>query len=674
MTDRDPPSRIRELRDEIARHNRLYYQEARPAISDREYDALLKQLEALEQQHPQAADRAGGPDVTSSVGEAPTEGFASYRHRQPMLSLDNTYNDGELRAFDERLRRLLGRESLAYIIEPKIDGVAVSVTYENGRFVRAVTRGNGIEGDDITRNVRGLARLNAQLEGDPGAPAFIEIRGEIYMSHDAFETINAERAREGLPQYANPRNLTAGTVKLLDPREAARRPLEIVCYGAGHTEPRDFFAHQHEIHDHIRAWGLPPVEKYWRAAGIAQAWACIGELDQLRGSFAYPTDGAVIKLDPIGLQREAGSTSKAPRWAMAYKFEAEQAETKLREINIQVGRTGALTPVAKLEPVQLAGTTVSRATLHNEDEIKRKDIRVGDTVVVQKAGEVIPQILRVVPGKRPPDAEPFDFAHYLKERGFDACRPEGEAAWRLKGGDNPVQIRRRIIHFGSRQCMDIENLGEAVVDQLVSAGLVADISDLYRLRVEDLLPLERFAEKSAQNLVDAIQASKDNEAWRLLHGLGIPHAGAQASRDIAAHVGDLRKLSETTPEELEAIEGVGPTMARSIADWFGNEQNRKLFDRLDEQGLNMQAGEETAAREVAGVTGKTFVLTGSLPNYTREEATEVIEEAGGKVTSSVSKKTAYVVAGEDAGSKLAKAEKLGVTVIDEARLRELLGA
>jgi len=661
-------ARAAELREVIARHDELYYRKAEPEISDAEYDRLKRELADLEARYPQLA-RKESP--TERVGDDRLEAFEQYRHLQPMQSLDNTYNEGELREFDQRLRKLFGDEALDYVVEPKVDGVAVSLTFENGQLVRAVTRGNGVEGDVITQNVRTIDKLPMVLAGK-NHPRIVEIRGEIYMTREAFEAINQQREAEDQPLFANPRNLAAGTVKLLDPKETARRPLEVVLYGLGHCEPLPF-ARQSEFNEALRYWKLPTQEKIWHAAGIDQAWERIQELDELRHGFPYDTDGAVIKLDPLNWQREAGSTAKAPRWAIAYKFAAEQAETTLEKITLQVGRTGQLTPVANLSPVQLAGTTVARASLHNADEIDRKDIREGDCVVVEKAGEIIPYVVRSVPEKRPAGAVPFTFPEHCPDCGTAIVRLEGEAAHRCPNAAGcPPQVRRRIEFFGSRPCMDIENLGKAVVDQLVSASLVQNIADLYRLRVDDLLPLERFAQKSAENLVAALEESKGRELWRLIHGLGIPHIGAKAAKDLAAHFGSLEKLLAAQEEGLVALDGVGEIMARSVVTFFAEPKNRHLVEALIELGVNpMEAPRQMAS--VEGVTGKTFVLTGTLPNWTRDQATEKIEAAGGKVTSSVSKKTSYVVAGEEAGSKLAKAEKLGVPVLDEAGLRELLG-
>lgn len=661
----DPRQETAQLRAEIAEHDARYYQAAQPTIDDQAYDRLKSRLQELEARHPEL-DRPDSP--SHAVGDDRSKGFDSYIHRKPMLSLDNTYNHSDLLAFGQRLEKLFPDQDLHYIIEPKIDGVAVSLSYEQGHLVRAVTRGNGVEGDVITQNLSHLEHLPIYLEG---APEILEIRGEIYMTHREFERINKEREQNGQTLYANPRNLAAGTVKLLDPNEARTRKLEIVLYGLGACKPDDFFRSQSDVQEKLRAWNCPVLEKFWTCSGIDAVWPCIEELDERRQDFAYPTDGAVIKLDSISQQEEAGSTAKAPRGAIAFKFEAERAETILKEIQMQVGRTGTVTPVAILQPVQLAGTVVSRATLHNEDEIQRKDIRPGDTVLVQKAGEIIPQILSVNLGKRPADSKPFDFEARLLELGIQAERQPGGAAWRVDARDNPERQSRSLRHFASRVCMDIENLGTAVVEQLVQRGLARNPADLYQLKLEQLLELEKFAEKSARNLLEAIEASKDRALWQLIHGLGIPNVGKQSSKDLEMHLGSINAIAGAEVDQLESIDGIGVIMAESIAAWFADEQHRDLIERLRAAGLNF----ESKLKQNLGdgpLLGKIFVLTGTLPSLSRTEATEKIEAAGGRTSSSVSAKTDYLLAGDSAGSKLTKAEKLGVTVLSEAAFLELL--
>ena len=656
--------RIDKLRAEIAEHDRLYYKEAMPQIDDQAYDRLKTELSELEAQTP-GFDFDNSP--TQKVGDDRLEAFNSYRHRQPMLSLDNTYNKEELIEFGRRLEKRFPNQALHFLVEPKIDGVAVSLTYEHGKFVRAVSRGDGAEGDDITQNVhhiKGIPKSIAQ------APNVLEIRGEIYMRHEEFERINAQRLENDQPLYANPRNLAAGTVKLLDPNEARSRTLDIVLYGIGASEPSNYFTLQSEIQEKLTKWNFAVLEKIWLVEGIESSWSAIEELDTLRRKFAYPTDGAVVKLNDFKLQEAAGFTSKAPRWAIAYKFEAERAETLLKEISLQIGRTGAVTPVAILKPVQLAGTTVSRATLHNEDEIRRKDLRPGDTVIVQKAGEIIPQVLGVVQSKRPEISEPFDFSKHLKSLGIDAERDPNQAVWRIIHRDDPIRQQRLLQHFASRPCMDIENLGTAVVEQLVTRKLAKTPADLYTLRFEQLIELEKFAEKSATNLIKAIEASKTRALWQLIHGLGIPNIGKQSAKDLETHFDSLDDIASASEETLEAIDGIGPIMAQSIHAWFVDPEHKELIHRLRDYGLNFQS--KRSEIKDSSLTGKTFVLTGTLPTLTRSEATNLIEKVGGRTSSSVSKKTDYVIAGEASGSKYTKAVELGITILNEASFKSLV--
>ena len=660
----DPQKDIIRLRKEIAEHDRLYYKDALPEIDDQAYDRLKVELAELETAMPEFSSDTS---PTQSVGDDRLDAFESYRHRKPMLSLDNTYNTDELIDFGQRLFKRFPRKSLTYLVEPKIDGVAVSLTYEYGKLIRAVSRGNGVEGDDITPNVRGIRGLPESIAN---APETLEVRGEIYMRHSEFERINSEREAQGQALYANPRNLAAGTIKLLDAAEARNRQLDIVLYGIGACEPRNYFTAQSEIQENLKNWHFPVLEKYWLANGIEDAWKCIEELDRIRPKFTYPTDGAVVKLDDFMLQEEAGYTSKAPRWAIAYKFEAEREETLLKEISLQIGRTGVVTPVAILEPVQLAGTTVSRATLHNEDEIQRKDIRAGDTVLVQKAGEIIPQILSVNLDKRPADSQPFSFEKHLKTLGLEAEREPSQAAWRIISKDDPIRQQRSLQHFASRACMDIENLGTAVIEQIVARGLVKNLADLYSLTEAQLLDLDKFAEKSAKNLISALEVSKRRELWQLIHGLGIPHVGKQSAKDLEAKFNSLEAIASATEESLEAIDGIGSIMAQSIHAWFADVDNRILIEQLKAHGLNFNSARQEDGTGI--LAGKTVVLTGSLPTLSRDEATQMIEAAGGRTSSSVSKKTDFVLAGEATGTKYVKAKKLKLSILDERAFRELL--
>jgi DNA ligase (NAD+) len=597
-----------------------------------------------------------------------------------MTTLDNTYDEGELRDFHARLVKALGVEDLAYTVEPKIDGVAVSLTYEQGRLTRAVTRGDGEEGDEVTANVRTLQGLPQQLQGEP-VPEVIEIRGEIFLREEEFRRINQLQEEAGEAPYANPRNLAAGTLKQLDAKLVASRRLEIVLYGLGFCEPAVVDS-QTAYQAQLRAWGLPVVERVWSGRGIEAVIAAIRELDTLRRGFAYGTDGAVVKLDSFAQQRhpkvgfrgmaadgQAEAARKlSPRWACAFKFPPDRAETRVRDITIQVGRTGALTPVAELEPVLLAGTTVKRATLHNADEIARKDVRVGDAVLVEKAGEIIPAVVRVLVEKRPAESQPYEFPRACPVCRTAAVRSEEGVVWRCPNPACPEKVRRRIEHFASKGGVDIDGLGEEVVALLLAQGLIRGIPDLFRLKREDLLPLKKSGEVWAGNLIAGIEARRGADLWRMINGLGIPQVGAAAAKDLARTFRSLEALAEATEAELVRIDGFGEKTATAVRAWFAEEANRELVRDLLAQGLTPTP----PAVSGTAFSGRTFVLTGTLPTLTREEAAARIEAAGGKVSGSVSKKTHYVLAGAEAGSKLEKARALGVPVIDEAEFRRLL--
>ena len=668
--------RLEELRGLVRDHDRRYYRDASPIISDREYDLIKREMEDLEAElDPLGLFKAeDSPDLIGfpvpAVGDDRLEEFVSHRHLVPMLSLDNTYDQKEFFDFDQRLRKLFDRSELPYVVEPKIDGVAVSITYEGGILKTAVTRGNGVEGDVITQNLMHVDSLPHDLTSFE-LPEILEIRGEIYMNHEEFVRLNELRERDGLPLYANPRNLAAGTVKLLDPKEAATRKLEIVLYGMGACIPESHFPSQSAFHEAIRKWSLPTVEFLRSASSANEAWEAILELDELRHGYGYPTDGAVIKLDPIEMQRQAGATAKAPRWAIAYKFESERQETVLEDIVLQVGRTGTVTPVACLRPVQLAGTTVSRASLHNADEIARKDIRVGDFVVVEKAGEIIPQVVEVVAAKRQTDSTPYLFPSSCPVCARGLEREDGEAAWRCPNPECPEQVKGRLKYFASRGCMDIDHLGEAVIEQLVDLGKAKRISDLYTLGKEDFLALDGFAEKSAENLFNSIASSKDKGLARLLCALGIKHVGSSAAKELARNYESLAFLAEATAEDLVEIDGIGAIMAESVVEFFASHENRLIIEGLSSAGV--ETSREPTEPGSSPLAGTVFVLTGSLESLTRNQAAERIESLGGKVSSSVSAKTSYLVAGPGAGSKLAKAESLGVEVLDEEAFLAFLG-
>ena len=737
MTPPEAQARLAFLRTELARHDELYYRQARPEIGDFEYDLLKRELADLEAAHPELA---AGASPTKRVGDDRAAGFVRARHRQAMMTLDNTYAEGELREFHSRLVKLLGIEDLAYTVEPKIDGLAVSLTYENGRLVRAVTRGDGEEGDDVTANVRtirglpgviretgerkpetgyrrpetgerggaaavaqpgaGSSAFTAQLalfaeespptpstdHGSPATghraasaavPALIEIRGEVFLRLEEFQRINREQEEAGLEPYANPRNLAAGTLKLLDPSEVAKRRLEIVLYGLGACEPAEPAESQSAYLQRLVLWGLPVVELAKCVRGIDAVWAAIGELDRLRRGLDYGTDGAVVKLDLFAQQRQAGARGEgqsarklSPRWACAYKFAPDRAETRVRSISIQVGRTGALTPVAELEPVLLAGTTVKRATLHNADEIARKDVRPGDFVLIEKAGEIIPAVVQVLLDKRPSGLAPYVFPTACPVCATPVIRAEGEVVWRCPNPECPEKVRRCLAHFTSKACLDIDGLGEEVVALLIERGLVKTIPDIFRLKLEDLLPLKKSGEVWAGNLIAAIAARRTADLWRVIHGLGIPQVGAASSKDLAARFRSLDTIAAAGEADLLNVGGIGERTCGLIRAWFAAPANQALLAGLLAVGLTPTP--PAAAGAAAVLAGKTVVLTGTLPTLSREDATKLVEDAGGKVSGSVSKKTHYVVAGEEAGSKLEKARALGVPVLDEAGLRSLL--
>ena len=670
-----PREQILRLRAAIQRHEELYRKKHAPEISDFEFDKLVDQLADLEREFPMFA----GPDL--GIGDDKSEGFQQADHKAPMLSLDNTYDEADFRAFGDRLYKALGGAGLEFIVEPKVDGVAVSLTFEKGQFVRAVTRGNGTRGDDVTANVSLIREIPRTLKG---APDLLEVRGEIYMALAEFQRLNQLREAEGEQLYANPRNLAAGTVKLLDGEEARKRHLSIVCYGLGACEPATAFATLKEFKNKLKAWGFPIRDDIDVQQGVDAAWKAIQQLDVLRRDLPFPTDGAVVKVNRLEDQRRAGTTSKFPHWAVAFKFPPDQAETILRKISMQVGRTGAITPVAELDPVLLAGSTVARATLHNADEIARKDIREGDTVRIQKAGEIIPQVLGVVLEKRPAEAVPFDFEARLKELGLDATRDGEEAAYKLRAPSREMKIRR-LVHFASKQCLDIDGLGDAVAEQLVDSTLVDVPVDALGITPPQWRMLEGFKDKSVDNMMAGLEQAKQRELWRAIHALGIPNVGMQTAKDLARHFKSMDALEAAQPGDLlvtkvgkkggvsyeSVISGVGIEVSESILSFFSDPNHRDWVKAMRAAGLNLVEAAE--AGSVEGVAGKTFVLTGTLPTLGRDEARDLIEKAGGKVSGSVSKKTDYVVAGEEAGSKLTKAQELGVAILDEAGLRALLG-
>ncbi len=664
LEEKEAAKRVAQLRKEIGEHNRRYYEEAAPTISDREYDALYRELSDLEKRFPKLAT----PDSpTQRVGETPLKAFAQITHRVPMLSLDNTYSEEEITDFYRRMERLLPNKKIPVVIEPKVDGVAVSLLYEKGELRYAATRGDGTVGDDITQNIRTIRAVPKQLKGD--VPDVLEVRGEAYLDKNGFAKLNAERRKAGLPEFANPRNAAAGSLKQLDPAIAAKRPLGVVFYGTGLIEGAKLDKHS-ELLALLKKLGLPGTERWWLADSVEEILRAIHELDRIRHDFAYQTDGAVVKVDAFSQREVLGFTAKSPRWAIAFKYEAERVETRLLDILVQVGRTGTLTPVAALQPVVVSGSTVSRATLHNEEEIERKDIRIGDTVLVEKAGEVIPAVVGVRTDLRTGREKKFRMPKHCPECGSAVVKDEGQVAVRCVNSQCPAQVRRRIEHFASRGAMDIEGLGEAVVNQLVRQKLLADVGDIYALKAPTLIELERMGEKSVTNLLEAIEQSKSRPLWRLLFGLGILHVGVSASRALADHFPNLDALMKSSVEELQQIPDVGEVVGQSIHDFFREPHNLAVIEKLRKAGLRFEA-EPKAEGTAPGFKSTTWVITGTL-SQSRDEIAELIRARGGKVSGSVSKKTSYVLAGEEAGSKLEKAKKLGVRILSEGEFRKML--
>jgi len=649
---------IHELRKAIEAHDIAYYQQARPIISDYEYDQLKKQLENLE-----AAEHNPGQML---LGSDLNEGFARRPHRQPMLSLDNTYNQDELQAFENRLKKLLDVPALRYTVEPKIDGVAVSLTYEKGAWIMGVTRGNGIQGDDVTQNLKTIPTIPLILNA-ASCPDRVEIRGEVYMRAEDFQAINAAQQEGGLEPYANPRNLAAGTLKLLDTPLVAKRRLHFVAYAVGACEPKNWFTHQYDIHAALKAWGFETLPHVWRADNIEGVWAAIKQLDSLRCTFPFEIDGAVVKVDDLSQQDQAGATAKAPRACIAYKYAPQQAETIVEDILFQVGRTGVITPVAALKPVLLAGSVISRATLHNQDEIERKDIRIGDCVMIEKAGDVIPAVSHVILEKRPAHTQTFTFIEACPICETQLLRLTGEVAWRCPSLNCPAQIERRLEHFASKTALDIENMGPATIRLLISKQLISNIADIYDLGAPALLGLNGFGHKATENLLQAIQTSKTAALWRWIHALGIPHIGAQTAKDLAQHFPSLTALAGATTTVLMGIHGIGPKAAQAIVDFFQKSDNQQLIVHLMNKGIQPQSTVVVSDQ----LKGKTFVLTGTLPNWSREQAKAYIESKGGRVASNVSPKTDYVVAGEQAGSKLTQAQALGIHILSEEDLKDM---
>ena len=661
--------KIKKLRAEVQRHDDLYYLEDRPEISDREYDELIEQLKQLEAKHPELIT----PDSpTQRVGGRPAEGFPEFVHRRPMLSLDNSYNIDELRAFDTRCRKLAGNQPIEYVAELKIDGLSLSIHYHGGTFVRGVTRGDGSRGEDVTSNVRTIRSIPLRLREDAKVVADeIEVRGEAYLGRKVFERINDEREEEGEARFANPRNAAAGTLRQLDPAITARRRLGMFAYDALAGERKAFETHWEAL-NWMESAGFRVNPNRVLCDSIDGVVEFCNEMEAKREDLDYEIDGVVVKINSTAMQEEFGATGKAPRWAIAYKYPARQATTQVKEIFVSVGRTGALTPVAMLEPVPLGGVTVSRSTLHNEDEIARLGLRVGDWVLIERGGDVIPKVLKVIEAKRTGKEKKFKMPDKCPVCGGRVSRPEGEAVSRCVAADCGAQLIGRILHFVSRRAMRIEGLGFALAEQLIEKKLVRDVADLYSLTLEQLASLERMAKKSATNVLDQIEASKSRDLWHLIYGLGIRHVGERTAGILAGEFGSLQKLAGATVEELDEVHEIGLTMAQSIHDWFADPGNAALCERLQKAGVRTEIEKAAIPTEKQVLAGKVFVLTGTLPGMTRDEASAMIEARGGRVTSSVSKKTDFVLAGAEPGSKLNKANKLGVAVIDEAAFRKML--
>jgi DNA ligase (NAD+) len=661
-------ARLDELREQINRHNYLYYTENRPEVSDAEYDRLWRELVALEDAHPELVS----PDSpTQRPGGRPAELFAPVEHLVAMLSLDNAMAEDDLREFEARLGRALPGVTPEYVCEPKIDGLGVALLYERGRLVRGATRGDGRVGEDITQNLRTIKSIPAALHGPLEGTARLEVRGEVYMPREAFARLNAGLEDAGQPVFANPRNAAAGAVRQKDPAVTAARPLAIFLYHVSVLEPPGFRS-QWERLEALKKSGFRVNPRSERCRDLDAVLAYCRRIEGERDALGYDADGVVVKVDDLEQQRRLGATAHHPRWAIAYKFAARQATTRVLGITINVGKSGALTPTAQLEPVELAGVTVSNVSLHNEDEVRRKDVRVGDTVLVERAGDVIPYLVQVVTSRRPdPAPEPFRMPAHCPACGGVARRVEGEAVWRCTNTACPAQLKERLFHWGSRRAMDIEGLGEVIIGQLVDRGLVRDFADLYGLSVETLAELERMAEKSARNLHRAIEGSKRRGLSRLLNALGIRMVGERAAQLLAARFGTMERLLAASEADINDVYGIGPHIAQAVIGFLAEPRNRATIERLAAAGVVMtEAGHTEGPKPL---DGKTLVLTGGLATLSRDQAKDLIIRLGGRVSGSVSRKTDYVVVGEDAGSKADDAKRLGVTTLDEEAFLRLVG-
>jgi DNA ligase (NAD+) len=662
---KDFKKQIDSLRTQLREHDHLYYVLNQPTISDQQYDKLFAELKKLEAQNPQLITT---DSPTQRVSEKPVEGFASVTHAVGMLSMDNTYNAEELKAFDERVEKQLGHKNYDYVIEPKIDGLAISLRYEAGILTTAATRGDGRTGDDVTANVRTIKAVPLKLLPDGDIPEILEVRGEVYMPTTSFLELNQLRAEAAEQTFANPRNAAAGSLKLLDPRTTAARNLSFFAYATGQTS-RPLANNHFDALEHLKQIGLPVNPNIKQAKDIEQAIDICLAWNKKKLSLDYQIDGMVIKVNSFDQQQILGATGRAPRWCISYKFPAEQAETKILSIDVQVGKSGILTPVANLEPVQLAGTTVKRASLHNFDELDRLDARVGDTVTIEKAGEIIPKVIEVNIDLRPADSAPFEKPNACPECLGEIKKDESGVYIRCINPACRAQLREKLIYFAGKGQMDIENLGPALIDQLIQANLVTDFADLYKLQFAELSQLERMGDKSAANVLESIEKSKAQPLWRLLTALGIRHIGSQSAQIIAEHFAALQAIIKADEQTLADIDQVGPTMAKSIVDYFADAQNIDLINRLLAAGLTAKHKKLAQSQKLAG---KTFVVTGTLENFKRNQIKQLITDNGGKISSSVSKKTDFLLAGATPGSKLKKAQNLGVEVIDEEKFQEMI--
>jgi DNA ligase (NAD+) len=668
MASREAAQRATELRGEIEYHNYRYYVLDDPEISDAEYDALMKELEGLEEKYPELRS-PNSP--TQRVGAPPLEEFGTVAHTIPMLSLANAMEQEAVIEFDQRIKRFLKSDAeIAYVAEPKLDGVAVELIYEDGELTVGSTRGDGFTGEEITQNLRTIKTIPLHLiERNHKPPTRLEVRGEVFMEVRDFQKLNKEREKSGEPLFANPRNAAAGSLRQLDSSITAHRPLKMFCYGVGEVRGREFEG-QWEVLQTLPQWGLRTNPLVRRCAHIQEAIAYYDEINELREAQPYEMDGVVIKVDSFELQRRLGEVSRSPRWAVAYKFPAKEATTTIIDIHAQVGRTGALTPVALMEPVRIGGVEVKRATLHNQDEIDNKDIRIGDTVVVRRAGDVIPEVVKVITSKRTGKERKFVMPATCPVCGSDVVRLPGEAAHRCIGISCPAQVKARIKHFASKRAMDIDGLGTKLIDQLVAKGMIDDIADLYDLTQDDFAGLERMAEKSAANLIEALESSKHPSLGRFIYALGIRHVGEHIAQVLARNLMSLDAIARATEEELVAVPEIGPEVAQSIQRFFRDKANQKEIKRLLKAGIKIA---EPKARKAEPLKGKTFLFTGAMEGMTRNEAKDLVEARGGEVTSSAGKGVDYVVVGKEPGSKYAKARELGLTIIDEAEFQKLVG-